>query len=401
MTDSFFSHSVLSLKASPTIAITMKARQLKAEGLDIIELGAGEPDFDTPDNIKEYAIKAINAGKTKYTPVDGIPELKKAIVAKFTRENNLNFTTDEITVGTGAKQTLFNCLMATINPGDEVIIPSPFWVSYPDIVELFGGKSVIVKGEEQNNFKITPKQLQDSITPKTKWFIFNSPSNPTGQVYTKEELLALGQVLSQHKNVHILCDDIYEHLTYSTKFYTLPQVCPDLLDRCFVLNGVSKAYAMTGWRIGYAGCKNKELIKAISKIQSQSTSNPSSVSQEAAVEALNGTQNFIPSFQQIFAKRRDLFVNGINSINGLTAKNPDGAFYVFFSVKNLFEKSTPKGQFLSNCTEVASYFLENGVAVVPGSAFGYTGYARASYTTTEENLHKAIERIKKAVESLK
>jgi aspartate aminotransferase len=394
--NNFLSNSVKKLKSSPTIAITMLARTLKAEGRDIIELGAGEPDFDTPDNIKNAGIEAIRGGKTKYTPVDGIPVLKSAICAKFLRENELKYDVSEVTVGTGAKQTLFNCLMATINPGDEVVIPAPFWVSYPDIVELFGGVSVIVKTLPQNGFKMTADELKKVITPKTKWVILNSPSNPSGAVYTKSELEAIGAVVRANPHIYVLSDDIYEHIIYGTKFYTLPQVCSDLIERVFVLNGVSKGYAMTGWRIGYGAIKNKELIAAILKIQSQSTSNPCSVAQEAAVEALNGRQDFIPKFQEIFQKRRDLVVKGINSIPGLNCISPDGAFYVFFSIEGVIGKSFG-GRVINSCMDFADFMLQNGVAVVPGSAFGYDNFVRISYATSEENLQKAIDRFREAL----
>ena len=325
---SIISNSLKRIKPSPTIAVTQKARELKAAGKDVIGLGAGEPDFDTPDNIKKAAIEAINKGDTKYTAVDGTPALKKAIVDKFKKENNLEYAVNEITVGTGGKQVIYNTLMATLNKGDEVIIPAPYWVSYPDMVLLAGGNPKIVKCNEIDGFKLTPKNLKKAITKKTKWLILNSPSNPTGASYTKEEIEELSEVLIKNKNVHILSDDIYEHITYDNfNFFTIAQVSK-LKNRTLTMNGVSKSYAMTGWRIGYAAGP-KEIIKAISKIQSQSTSNPSSISQAAAVEALNGTQVFIQERSDAFKERRDFVVNSLNNIKGITCLKPNGAFYVF------------------------------------------------------------------------
>ncbi len=393
---SIVSNSLKRIKPSPTIAVSQKARELKAAGKDVIGLGAGEPDFDTPENIKQAAIDAINRGDTKYTAVDGTPDLKKAIVNKFKRENNLEYSTNEITVGTGGKQVIYNALMATLNKGDEVIIPAPYWVSYPDMVLLAGGNPKIVKCNENDGFKLTPKNLKKAITKKTKWLILNSPSNPTGASYTKEEIEALSEVLIKNKNVHILSDDIYEHITYDNfNFFTIAQVSK-LKNRTLTMNGVSKSYAMTGWRIGYAAGP-KEIIKAISKIQSQSTSNPSSISQAAAVEALNGTQDFIQERSNAFKERRDFVVNSLNNIKGISCLKPSGAFYVFPSCKKLLGKKTK----LKTDKDFVEKLLEEAlVAVVQGSAFGLDGYFRISYATSMDNLKKALERIKSFCESL-
>ena len=393
---SIVSNSLKRIKPSPTIAVSQKARELKAAGKDVIGLGAGEPDFDTPENIKQAAIDAINRGDTKYTAVDGTPDLKKAIVNKFKRENNLEYSTNEITVGTGGKQVIYNALMATLNKGDEVIIPAPYWVSYPDMVLLAGGNPKIVKCNENDGFKLTPKNLKKTITKKTKWLILNSPSNPTGASYTKEEIEALSEVLIKNKNVHILSDDIYEHITYDNfNFFTIAQVSK-LKNRTLTMNGVSKSYAMTGWRIGYAAGPT-EIIKAISKIQSQSTSNPSSISQAAAVEALNGTQDFIKERANAFKERRDFVVNSLNNIKGISCLKPSGAFYVFPSCKKLLGKKTK----LKTDKDFVEKLLEEAlVAVVQGSAFGLDGYFRISYATSMDNLKKALERIKSFCESL-
>ena len=393
---SIISNSLKRIKPSPTIAVSQKARELKAAGKDVIGLGAGEPDFDTPDNIKKAAIEAINRGETKYTAVDGTPALKKAIVEKFKRENNLEYSAEEITVGTGGKQVIYNAFMATLNKGDEVIIPAPFWVSYPDMVLLAGGNPKIVKCNENDGFKLTPKNLKKAITKKTKWLILNSPSNPTGASYTKEEIEALSEVLIKNKNIHILSDDIYEHITYDNfNFFTIAQVSK-LKNRTLTMNGVSKSYAMTGWRIGYAAGP-KEIIKAISKIQSQSTSNPSSISQAAAVEALNGTQDFIQERSNAFKERRDFVVNSLNNIKGISCLKPSGAFYVFPSCKKLLGKKTK----LKTDKDFVEKLLEEAlVAVVQGSAFGLNGYFRISYATSMDNLKKALERIKSFCESL-
>jgi len=393
---SIVSNSLKRIKPSPTIAVTQKARELKAAGKDVIGLGAGEPDFDTPQNIKEAAIEAINRGDTKYTAVDGTPDLKKAIVNKFKRENNLEYSTNEITVGTGGKQVIYNALMATLNKGDEVIIPAPYWVSYPDMVLLAGGNPKIVKCNESDGFKLNPKSLKKAITKKTKWLILNSPSNPTGVSYSRGEIEALSEVLIKNKNVHILSDDIYEHITYDNfNFFTIAQVSK-LKNRTLTMNGVSKSYAMTGWRIGYAAGP-KEIIKAISKIQSQSTSNPSSISQAAAVEALNGTQDFIQERSNAFKERRDFVVNSLNNIKGISCLKPSGAFYVFPSCKKLLGKKTK----LKTDKDFVEKLLEEAlVAVVQGSAFGLDGYFRISYATSMQKLKIAIERIKSFCESL-
>ena len=393
---SIVSNSLKRIKPSPTIAVTSKAREMKAAGKDVIGLGAGEPDFDTPDNIKDAAIEAIKRGETKYTAVDGTPKLKKAIQGKFTRENNLSYELDQISVGTGVKQVLYNVFMATLNPGDEVIIPAPYWVSYPDMVLLAGGKPKIVKCSEKNEFKITPDELKKAIGKKTKWLIINSPSNPTGSCYTRDEIEELSKILIKNKNVYILSDDIYEHITYDDfKFFTIAQI-KALKDRTLTMNGVSKSYSMTGWRTGY-GAGPKDIIKAVAKIQSQSTTNPSSISQAAAVEALNGTQDFIKTRSDAFKERRDYVVETLNSINGLSCLKPSGAFYVFPNCKKLLGKKTK----LKTDKEFVEKLLEKAeVAVVQGSAFGLDGYFRISYATSMENLKKALDRIKSFCESL-
>ncbi len=393
---SIVSNNLKRIKPSPTIAVTSKAREMRAAGKDVIGLGAGEPDFDTPDNIKDAAIEAIKRGETKYTAVDGTPKLKKAIQGKFTRENNLSYELDQISVGTGGKQVLYNVFMATLNPGDEVIIPAPYWVSYPDMVLLAGGKPKIVKCSEKNEFKITPDELKKAIGKKTKWLIINSPSNPTGSCYTRNEIEELSKILIKNKNVYILSDDIYEHITYDDfKFFTIAQI-KALKDRTLTMNGVSKSYSMTGWRIGY-GAGPKDIIKAVAKIQSQSTTNPSSISQAAAVEALNGTQDFIKKRSDSFKERRDYVVDTLNSINGLSCLKPSGAFYVFPNCKKLLGKKTK----LKTDKEFVEKLLEKAqVAVVQGSAFGLDGYFRISYATSMENLKKALDRIKSFCESL-
>ena len=397
---SIISDSLKRIKPSPTIAVSTKARKLKAAGKDVIGLGAGEPDFDTPQNIKEVAIKAIKDGDTKYTAVDGTPALKKAIVEKFKRENNLDYLGDQITVGAGGKHVIYNAMMATLNEGDEVIIPAPYWVSYPDIVLLTGAKPVIIKCSEDQGFKLKPKDLENTITNKTKWLILNSPSNPTGASYSENEIRNLAEVLKKNSNVHILSDDIYEHVSYEGfKFFTIAQI-PELKERVLTMNGVSKSYAMTGWRIGYAAGP-KEIIKAIAKIQSQSTSNPSSVSQAAAVEALSGKQDFISERSKAFQERRDFVVSELNKINGINCLKPEGAFYVFPSCKGLIGKKDKNGKKLENDTNFVQSLLENNnVAVVQGSAFGLEGFFRISYATSMENLEKAMSRIKEFCESL-
>jgi len=397
---SIISDSLKKIKPSPTIAVTQKARELKAAGKDVIGLGAGEPDFDTPDNIKEAAIKAINEGDTKYTAVDGTPALKKAIVEKFKKENNLDYTTDQITVGAGGKHVIYNAMMATLNDGDEVIIPAPYWVSYPDIVLLAGGKPVIMECGEKQGFKINPSDLENFITPKTKWIILNSPSNPTGACYSEKDIKAIANVLEKHNHVYILSDDIYEHVTYEGfKFFTIAQI-ESLKDRVLTMNGVSKAYSMTGWRIGYAAGP-KDIVKAIAKIQSQSTTNPSSISQAASVEALSGTQDFIKKRADSFQERRDFVVKSLNDIDGINCLNPDGAFYVFPSCKGLIGKKDPNGKEIKSDTDFVQSLLENsGIAVVQGSAFGLEGFFRISYATSMENLKKALEKISSFCKSL-
>ena len=388
---SIVSNNLKKIKPSPTLAVTQKARELKAAGKNVIGLGAGEPDFDTPDNIKKAAIAAINAGDTKYTAVDGTPKLKKAIIEKFKRENGLSFENNQISVGAGGKQIIYNAMMATLNPNDEVIIPAPYWVSYPDIVLLAGGKPIIVECSEEENFKISPKKLENAITEKTKWLMLNSPSNPTGSCYTEPEINSLA---NKQKHVHILSDDIYEHITYENfKFFTIAQI-RELKDRILTMNGVSKSYAMTGWRIGYAAGP-KDLIKAMAKIQSQSTTNPSSISQAAAVEALNGKQDFIVERSKSFQQRRDFVLNELKSIKGISCLKPEGAFYVFPSCSNLLGKKDPNGKLLKTDDDFVESLLENqGIAVVQGSAFGLSGFFRISYATSMDNLKKAMKKIK-------
>lgn len=390
----FLSNTLARVKPSPTIAVTTKAAELKAAGRDVIGLGAGEPDFDTPANIREAAKRAIDAGKTRYTAVDGIPELKKAICDKFLRENGLTYTPAQISVGTGGKQILYNALMATCNPGDEVIIPAPYWVSYPDMVELAGGTPVPVVATIETDFKLTPAQLESAITLKTKWFIFNSPSNPTGAGYTATELRALCDVLLRHPHVWIMSDDMYEHLVFDDfKFTTPAQIEPQLYDRTLTCNGVSKSYAMTGWRIGYAGGP-AHLIKAMGTIQSQSTSNPSSVSQYAALEALTGPQDFLAPSRALFQKRRDLVVGMLNAAKGVTCPKPEGAFYVYPDISGCIGKTTASGKKLTNDEDFATYLLEDtGVAVVFGAAFGLSPNFRVSYATSDAILTEACKRI--------
>ena len=384
----FLSATLTRVKPSPTIAVTAKAAELKAAGRDIIGLGAGEPDFDTPQNIKDASLLAINVGHTKYTAVDGIPELKQAIIAKFKRDNSLSYSAKEITVGTGGKQVLYNALMATMNQGDEVVIPAPYWVSYPDMVLLTGGTPVIVTCGIDSAFKMTPEQLEAAITPKTKWLIFNSPSNPTGAGYSYDELKLLTEVLIRHPHVWVMTDDMYEHLAYDAfKFCTPAEVEPSLKGRTLTVNGVSKAYAMTGWRIGYAAGP-EVLIKAIRKVQSQSTSNPCSISQWAAVEALNGSQDFIASNNEVFVRRRDLVVKALNDISGVECPVPEGAFYVYPSIAGLIGKTSAAGTLIDNDETFATALLEEtGVAVVFGAAFGVSPNFRISYATSDEALN--------------
>ncbi len=390
------------IKPSPTIAVSNKARELKAAGRDVIGLGAGEPDFDTPDNIKEAAIAAIRAGETKYTAVDGTPVLKEAICAKFARENGLDYSPAQITVGTGGKQVLYNAFQATLNAGDEVIIPAPYWVSYPDMVLLAEGEPVSVACGPNHNFKLQAEDLEAAITPRTRWLILNSPSNPTGAGYSRAEMKALTDVLMRHENVWVLTDDIYEHLVYDDfEFATAAQVEPGLKDRTLTMNGVSKAYCMTGWRIGF-GAGPAELIKAMAKVQSQSTSNPSSVSQAAAVEALRGPQDYIAERNAVFKERRDLVVEMLNTCPGLQCHRPEGAFYVYPSCAGTIGKKTPQGQTIESDSDFVTYLLEaEGVAVVQGGAFGLSPYFRISYATSTEALSEACTRIKRACEALR
>lgn len=392
----FISDSLNRIQPSATIAISNKAMQLKAEGKNVIGLAAGEPDFDTPQNIKDAAIKAIQAGKTKYTPVDGIPELKKAIVDKFKRENNLDYKVSQVSVGSGGKQVLFNALMATVNPGDEVIVPAPYWVSYPDIVMLAGGTPVFVEGKVENGFKLQAADLDKAITPKTKWLILNSPSNPSGAAYSRAELNALTDVLLKHPHVWVLSDDMYEHLVYDDFEFTTPaQVEPKLYDRTLTMNGVSKSYCMTGWRIGY-GAGPEQLIKAMSKLQSQSTSNPSSIAQWAAVEALNGPQDFIPRNNEVFKQRRDLVVSMLNQAKGLNCPTPEGAFYVYPSCLGCIGKTAPSGNVIHNDEDFVTELLAaEGVAAVHGAAFGMSPFFRISYATATETLEDACKRIQR------
>src|ERR1700761_7483978 len=397
----FLAESLGRIQPSPTIAVTQKARDLKAAGRDVIGLGAGEPDFDTPENIKEAAIAAIRRGETKYTAVEGIPELRKAIVGKFKRENGLDYKVEQTFVAPGGKMIVYNALLATLNPGDEVIVPAPYWVSYPDIVLLGGGKPVIVDMPIESGFRLTPEALEKAITPKTKWFIFNQPSNPPGACYTRDQLKALTDVLVKHPQVWILTDDMYEHLVYGGfKFSTIAEVEPRLYDRTVTMNGVSKAYSMTGWRIGY--CAGPEgLIKAMSKLQSQSASSASSVSQWASVEALNGPQDFIPKFQAIFEGRRDLVVSMLNQCNGIECPKPEGAFYCYPSIAKLIGKTTPSGKTIANDEEFVTQLLEaEGVAAVHGAAFGLSPFFRVSYATSNALLEEACRRIQRFCGSL-
>ncbi|MGI9440168.1 MAG: pyridoxal phosphate-dependent aminotransferase [Parvibaculales bacterium] len=399
---SFLSDSLARVQPSATIAVSDKARQLRASGRDIIGLSAGEPDFDTPDNIKKAAIAAIERGETKYTALTGIDELKQAICAKFKRDNGLDYTPLQCFVAPGGKSVIYDAMMATLNPGDEVIIPAPYWVSYPDIVNLAGGTPVIVETQAEHGFKLTPETLQAAISDKTKWFFFNSPCNPSGASYSAEELKKLTDVLVQHKNIWVLTDDIYEHLIYDDFVFATPaQVEPQLFERTLTMNGVSKAYCMTGWRIGY--CAGPEpLIKAMSKIQSQSTSNPTSISQWAAVEALNGTQSFIAVHNVAFKRRRDLVVEMLNQAEGIDCIKPKGAFYVYPSCAGCIGKTAPDGTVIENDEAFATALLEaEGVAVVHGAAFGLSPFFRVSYATSDEKLTQACQRIQRFCAALK
>ena len=399
----FLAETLKRVKPSATIAVTDKARALKAAGRNVIGLGAGEPDFDTPDNIKEAAIKAIRDGKaSKYTNVDGIAELKEAVVKKFKRENELDYKVSQITIGTGGKQVLYNAFVATLNPGDEVIIPAPYWVSYPEMVLLAGGEPVEVVTTMANGFKMTAAQLEKAITPKTKWFLLNSPSNPSGAAYTRAELKALTEVLKKHPHVHVMTDDMYEHLVYDDfRFFTPAQVEPELYPRTLTINGVSKAYCMTGWRIGFAGGP-EPLIKAMAMVQSQSTSNPTAVSQWASVEALSGPKDFIPKHNKIFKERRDLVCSMLNQANGLKCPTPEGAFYVYPSCAGTMGKTAPSGNKLTNDQDFVTELLEaEGVAVVQGTAFGLGPAFRISYATKTEDLEEACRRIQRFCGNLK
>ncbi|RMC35387.1 pyridoxal phosphate-dependent aminotransferase [Paracoccus alkanivorans] len=396
----FLSDTLARVKPSPTIAMTTRAAELRAAGRDIIGLSAGEPDFDTPEHIREAAKAAIDAGHTRYTAVDGTPSLKRAICDKFARENGLDYAPSQITVGTGGKQILFNALMATLNPGDEVIIPAPYWVSYPDMVLLAGGTPVIVPCGIEAGFRLTPQALEAAITPRTKWLILNSPSNPSGAGYGRDHIRALTDVLLRHPDIWVLSDDIYEHLVFDDFEFTTPaQVEPRLKDRVLTMNGVSKAYAMTGWRIGY-GAGPEPLIKAMAKLQSQSTSNPCSISQYAAEAALTGPQDYISTSREAFQRRRDLVVEGLNACPGIDCPTPEGAFYVYPSIKGLLGKISAAGTRLDSDEAFANALLEEtGVAVVFGAAFGLSPHFRISYATSDEQLTEAIARIRRFCES--
>lgn len=398
---SFLATSLDRVKPSATIAVAQKARELKASGRDVISLGAGEPDFDTPDNIKQAAIDAIHAGKTKYTPISGIPELREAIAKKFKRENNLDYKPSQVIASTGGKQVIDNCFRATLNPYDEVIISAPYWVSYPEMVSLCGGTPVIIETKFQDNFKLKPDVLEAAITDKTKWFVFNSPSNPTGAAYSYDELKALTDVLKKYPHVWVLSDDMYEHLLYDGhKFFTPAEVEPALYNRTLTMNGVSKAYAMTGWRLGYAAGP-EILINAMDKVQGQATSGTSSITQWAAVEALNGTQSYLAERCDVFEKRRDLVVNGLNDCVGLACPKPEGAFYVFPSCAGTIGKKTMSGVVIQSDLDFVTCLLEQeGVAVVQGSAFGLGPNFRISYATSTEELTEALARIKRFCASL-
>lgn len=397
----FLSTKLDVVQPSPTIAITRLAAELRRQGHDVIGLSQGEPDFDTPQHVNDAAKAAIDSGATRYTDVDGTPELKKAIVAKFRRENGLSYDTSQITVGTGGKQVIFNALFASINPGDEVIIPAPYWVSYPDIVRLAGGVPVILECHEEQAFKLRPSQLRAAITPRTKWLVLNSPSNPTGSGYSAADLRELADVLLDYSHVFVMTDDIYEHIRYDGwEFATIAAVEPRLFDRTLTCNGVSKAFAMTGWRIGYAGGP-AYLIRAIGTIQSQSTTNPSSVSQAAAVAALSGPMGFLKERNAIFKERRDMAIDLLNKVPGISCRIPEGAFYLFLSCKGLIGRRTPIGQVLQSDADVATFFLEQAlVAVVPGAAFGMSPFFRISFATATERLRTACHRIADACNKL-
>ena len=390
------------ISPSPTLAITSRVIELKRQGVDVIGLGAGEPDFDTPDFVKEAAIAAIRDGRTKYTNVDGTIELKQAIVAKFGRDNGLTYTTDQVTVNVGGKHTLFNAIVATVEAGDEVVIPAPYWVSYPDVVQFAGGTPVFAIAGPEQQYKLSPEALEAAITPRTKWVILNSPSNPTGAAYTVAELKALGAVLARHPHVWVFADDMYEHILYDDfRFATIAEACPDLFERTLTVNGCSKAYAMTGWRIGYAAGATW-LIKAIAKLQSQSTSNPCSIAQAAAVAALNGPQDFLKERAAVFQGRRDLVVSALNQIEGMHCPRPEGAFYVYPSFPGLIGKTTPSGRRIDTDEDLVGYLLDDAkVAVVQGAAFGLSPAMRISYATSDALLTEACTRIQTACAALR
>ena len=399
---SILSNRLNNFKPSLTVKVSQKARELSSKGINIISLSSGEPDFDTPEHVKDEGIKAINNGFTKYTAVDGIELLKLAITSKFKKDNSINYDLDQITVGVGGKHVIFNLFMSTLNQGDEVIIPSPFWVSYPDIVSFCDGKPVVVNTSYSNKFKMTPAELESKITKKTKWVVINSPGNPTGSTYSKEELAGLANVLLKYENLWILSDDIYEYLIYDNlKFFNILNLEPKLYDRTFIVNGVSKAFSMTGWRIGY-GAGSKEIVKSISKIQSQSTTNPTSISQMAAVKALNSEKTFLVDWIQQFSERRNYVSNYLSTIEGLDCIKPDGAFYLFISCSGLINKNTPDGKVIYNDIDFAEFLLDHAqVAVVPGTAFGRSPYFRISYAASMELLIKACEKIRNAICKLK
>ena len=397
---SLIANRLSKIKPSPTLSLSAKASELKKQGLDVLNLTVGEPDFDTPENIKKAAVAAITRGESKYTAVDGIAELKEAICTKFKLENNLNYKPSQITVANGGKQVIYNCMMATINPGDEVIIPAPYWVSYPEIVTICEGVPVIIECSAELSFKLTPELLRNAITNKTKWLIINSPSNPTGSCYSREELMQLAEILRQYPHVHVFTDDIYEHIIYDQKFYTIAEVAPDLATRVFTMNGMSKAYAMTGWRLGY-GAGDESIIKAMAVIQSQSTSNPCSITQFAALEALTGTQDFIAKNLEIFKRKRDLGLTMLKDIDGVSCETPGGAFYLFPSCALFIGKKTPSGKIIANDIDFCQCLLSDAlVAVVPGSAFGLEGFFRVSYATSEAVIKEAMIRIKKVCDGL-
>jgi aspartate aminotransferase len=397
----YLSEALGRIQPSATLAMTSRVLDLKKQGVDVIGLGAGEPDFDTPDFVKDAAIEAIRQGKTKYTNVDGTAELKAAIAAKFKRDNGLVYEANQISVNVGGKHTLFNALVATLDKGDEVVIPAPYWVSYPDIVQYAGGTPVIIKAGADQQYKVLPEQIEAAITPRTRWVLLNSPSNPTGAAYSCAELKAIGEVLERHPHVMVLTDDMYEHILYDGfEFATIAQVCPSLYERTLTVNGCSKAYAMTGWRIGYAGGP-AWLIKAMAKLQSQSTSNPCSIAQAAATAALNGPQDFLAERSAAFQRRRDLIVSGLNAIPGIHCPTPEGAFYVYPDVTGLIGKTTPKGVVIENDEMLIGYFLDEGrVAAVHGGAFGLSPAFRVSYATSDELLTEACRRIGEVVAAL-